>query len=305
MKKKTRKEISKERIGLRFLTNEGEDVEIIECTGKRCTIRYLDGITVENIIFSNLVKGSVKKPYSRVGERHLTKQGYYVVILAHHSPTNCDIQFENGYIMKGIAYAHIKDKSIVNPFHPTVCGTGYIGEGKYCSSVDGVKSKVYDIWNKMIKRCYKKNGLTKDVTYLTCTVDEIWHNFQNYAKWYEENCKGDFHVDKDLLSASSKIYSPETCCFVPRHINNLLTKRQNDRGNYPIGVTKKGNKFHARLNRVEERKFLGSFDSAEEAFYAYKIAKEEYIKELADFYKDQITEACYNALYTYEVEITN
>ena len=37
----------------------------------------------------------------------------------------------------------------------------------------------------------------------------------------------------------------------------------------------------------------------------YKIAKEEYIKVVADKYKNKITEQCYQALYNYQVEITD
>jgi hypothetical protein len=44
-----------------------------------------------------------------------------------------------------------------------------------------------------------------------------------------------------------------------------------------------------------------------EAFCAYKNAKEQYIKELAEkyFQEGKITEKVYNALMMYEVEITD
>ena len=45
-------------------------------------------------------------------------------------------------------------------------------------------------------------------------------------------------IDKDILYKGNKIYCPEKCIFVPFSINSLFTKRQNRRGDYPIGVCK-------------------------------------------------------------------
>ena len=48
---------------------------------------------------------------------------------------------------------------------------------------------------------------------------------------------------------------------------------------------------------------LGTFLTADLAFQAYKLNKEAYIKHLADYYKETITKACYNALYNWEITI--
>ena len=47
------------------------------------------------------------------------------------------------------------------------------------------------------------------------------------------------------------------------------------------------------------------FKTPEEAFYVYKEAKETYIKEVANRWKDQIDPRVYEALMKYEVEITD
>ena len=54
-----------------------------------------------------------------------------------------------------------------------------------------------------------------------------------------------------------------------------------------------------------QNKYLGLFNTELEAFYAYKQAKETYIKEVANKWKDQIDPRVYNALMKYEVEITD
>ena len=51
--------------------------------------------------------------------------------------------------------------------------------------------------------------------------------------------------------------------------------------------------------------YLGMFKTVEEAFQAYKQAKEAYIKEVANKWKDQIDNRVYKALMNYQVEITD
>jgi hypothetical protein len=52
---------------------------------------------------------------------------------------------------------------------------------------------------------------------------------------------------------------------------------------------------------------LGTYLTKDDAFYVYKKAKEEYIKEVAQKYFDdgKITKRVYDALMKYEVEITD
>ena len=51
--------------------------------------------------------------------------------------------------------------------------------------------------------------------------------------------------------------------------------------------------------------YLGSFKTELEAFNAYKTAKEIYIKEQANKWKDKIDDRAYEALMNYQVEITD
>ena len=52
-------------------------------------------------------------------------------------------------------------------------------------------------------------------------------------------------------------------------------------------------------------KHLGYYDTQEKGFKVYKYYKERNIKEVADYYKEQIPQILYNTLYNYEVEITD
>ena len=252
----------------------------------------------------------MSKRIDRVGEKYLTNQGYEIEIIEYFNRLKCTIIFKSGVILKEIRYEHIVNGDVKNPKHPTVCGIGYLGIGKYEPYVGKKLTLLYNTWKHMLERAYYKLHQQKFPTYKDVTVCEEWHNFQVFAKWHEENHKphmAGWQLDKDILFKGNKIYSPETCCFVPAEINYIFVKADSIRGKYPIGVhvDNRRNKYIATITLNNEPKHLGTFDTPEEAFQTYKIAKEEYIKEVADKWRGQITEPCYDAMYNYQVEITD
>lgn len=170
------------------------------------------------------------------------------------------------------------------------------------------KHKVsYSRWKAMIERCYGEKG--KGTPYENCEVCEEWLRFSNYEKWFDENYVEGYHLDKDVLVKGNKIYSPQTCCFIPPQINTLTTKHNATRGSLPIGVAKTsdGKKYRAILRVYGEYKNLGRYETSEDAFFAYKRAKEAHVKEVATKYYNEgkITKKVYNALMNYKVEITD
>lgn len=189
---------------------------------------------------------------------------------------------------------------------PSVQGIGFIGDGEHTTHIKRVPTKVYLVWLGMFQRCYNKRHQKIYPSYKGCTVDEIWHNFQVFAEWFTDNYIEGFVLDKDILVKGNKIYSPETCCFVPQEINQMLVKRNKSRGKYPLGVykNKDSNKFVALVSIGKSRqKHLGIFNTPEEAFKAYKKAKEDLIKDLANKWKEIIKETVYKAVYNWIVEI--
>ena len=186
-----------------------------------------------------------------------------------------------------------------------------VGINDYSGSVriDGKIIKSYKTWCDMLFRCYSHKSHEKNPTYIACGVHDDWIYFCNFKNWFDINYVKDFCLDKDILVKGNKIYSPETCCFVPQEINTLLVKSNGSRGQHPLGVS-----YHSQLNKFQVRmrisnigKNLGLFNTANEAFQAYKTAKEAHIKEVATEYytKGKINERVYQALMKYEVEITD
>lgn len=247
---------------------------------------------------------------NRTGEKHTTKQGYTIEIIEYISYRNCTIKFDNGVILKNRRYGRISEGSVDNPYHPTVSGVGYIGEGKYnCKDLYGKLTKEYNTWIGILERCYSKKFALTHPSYKGCTCITEWYNFQVFAEWFDQNfnseCMQKWALDKDILVKNNKIYSPETCVFVPKEINSIFKSSKSYRGNYPIGVLKCYNKYRTGLNRGNKHEHLGTFETIEEAFQAYKTAKEAYIKEVADLWKNKISDKVYQALVNYQVEITD
>lgn len=249
----------------------------------------------------------------RIGEKAVNKLGSNMIIIGYRKCSDIDVYFPYyNSVVKNTRYDHFKDGSIKCNYEPRICGVGYLGEGKYKMSENGKDTRCYDIWHNMLRRCYDYKIKKKHETYKDCVLCRDWLNFQNFAKWYEENYyevdEQVMHLDKDILYKGNKIYSPETCVFVPQNINAMFTKSDKVRGQYPIGVCyyKWTNKYQSsccdgRKNRIS----LGYFDTPEEAFYAYKNCKEKVIKQVAEEYKNKIPYKLYKAMYDYKVDIND
>lgn len=184
-------------------------------------------------------------------------------------------------------------------------GIGYNSKGVYKKSDKGIHKSVYTCWKGMFERCYNKKRHKKHPSYIGCSVCKEWHDFQKFAEWYEVFYIEGWCLDKDILIKGNKIYSPETCCFVPNEVNVVLTNNKTNRGNLPLGVTLRGKKFKSQIKKGGKVFSLGYFNNPEEAFKVYKEVKEKYIKELALQWKGLIHENVYEALVNYKVEITD
>lgn len=81
---------------------------------------------------------------------------------------------------------------------------------------------------------------------------------QILKKWFNQHYVEGFEIDKDLLSnKNKKLYSPETCVFLPREINRFLCKTTNKKSQLPLGVYVSGGSIIA----IHRKKYLGVFKS--------------------------------------------
>ena len=231
-------------------------------------------------------------------------------IVKYNDSYNVEIQFlKTGY--ETVArLGHIKSGGVKDPYSPSVYGVGITGT-KYPSRVNGVLTKEYDLWTGMLRRCYSDALKKKYPTYIDCEVSDKFKSYEYFYEWCHKqigfNSK-DWQLDKDLLVKGSKVYSENTCVFIPQEINLMLIKCDASRGEHLIGVCwhKKDNAFVAKVSKTKgKREYLGFFKTEIEAFNSYKQAKESFVKEQANKWKSHIDERAYEALINYEVEITD
>lgn len=197
-----------------------------------------------------------------------------------------------------------------------VHGIGH-SDGVYATynKSSGRQLKEYTLWTSMLKRCTPKFwNIQQSYEDTSCS-----ENFKSYSFFYEwcnrqvgfKNIDEDgrhWALDKDLLVKGNKVYSEDTCVFVPQQLNQLTVKREAKRGKCPIGVhlSKEYGKYVASYCYGEGKiQRLGFYETKESAFQAYKKAKESYIKVVADNWKQDIDFRVYQALINYRVEITD
>lgn len=145
--------------------------------------------------------------------------------------------------------------------------------------------KSYIVWRDMLKRCYDSKYHKSRPTYIGCTVCEEWLYFSKFKEWYDNNfpfwLERDgviIDLDKDLLIEGNKIYSPDTCIFIPHKVNSFMTnKKSNSNKSGYTGVCwhKRLNKWRVQINIFNNNKdrHVGYFANIEDAGDAYIKAR--------------------------------
>ena len=202
----------------------------------------------------------------RTGETNISNEGCTMKIVEYNNCKDIIVEFEDEHKYRlHTSYKHFKNGECKNPFYPSVYGYGYLGidkngnvpkmsefkDGKLCITWE------YHKWQHMLQRCFDNKYKEKHPTYKDVACCDRWLCFANFLEDFEilkqeYNWNEDkkLNLDKDILHKGNKLYSLENCVLVPQWINSLFTKRDNDRGNCPVGVCyhKQGKKYQAHCN---------------------------------------------------------
>lgn len=232
--------------------------------------------------------------------------GTLMKIISARNKSDIDVQFldVHGYIWEHNTYTNFKKGQIKNPYDKSICGVGYLGDGKYTCWKDGKHTEEYVVWKNMIVRCYYIKEKDLHPTYYdSCTVCEEWHDFQNFAEWYIRNrykTHGRLHLDKDILYPNCRVYSPSTCMLVPQRINMLFVAHLPNNYGLPEGISMTS---RGRYGVSYQGKSYGTYETVFDAYIKYTKVKENKIKEIANEYKEIVPQKVYDSLVNYKVKI--
>ena len=244
-----------------------------------------------------------------VGKIYETNQGCQVQVIDYIAYSKILVKFlDESAHEKFVGKKELLRGAVKNPFFPEVRGVGFFGVGPYTGKISfgsSINTKEYSHWSCMLTRSYCPKYQEKFPTYLTCSVDPQWHNFQEFAEWCQwqigftdENSV----LDKDLLFQGNKIYSPETCVFLPPKLNNLIVSQVRNGKDTPAGVSfqESSQKYIVSCAIDGKNKNLGRYKCPVEAFSVYREFKENLVKEKAYEYRDKIDDRAFYALMNYK-----
>ena len=129
---------------------------------------------------------------------------------------------ETGYVAN-VQIANISSGKIADKRRRTVYGVGYLDTDiKIPARGTSYIRRVYDLWSNVLRRSY--GGY--DGSYDGVTVDPRWHSFRVFLDTLPDVPGHDLfeagenvHLDKDILVPGNKVYSRDTCAFVPAFVN--------------------------------------------------------------------------------------
>lgn len=184
---------------------------------------------------------------------------------------------------------------------------GVASLGDEQASVNGIELKSHSVWRGMLKRCYCPIYKEKFPSYNGCEVHKDWLEFKAFREWHDNNYRNGFHLDKDLIKRGNKVYSKDHCAYVPLEINAIVLDCKRSRGDLPQGVKleKRNGTYTAGMGINNKQVHLGTFKTAIQAFNAYKKAKENRIKLVAEEYfnKGAICKSVYESLINWKIEL--
>lgn len=161
---------------------------------------------------------------------------------------------------------------------------------------DGKKNiKSYVVWIDMLRRCYNtKNKNYSQYGGKKVKVCDEWLSFSNFKKWFDENYRFDLEkqgfrieLDKDLLGKNSKVYSPETCIFLPHNVNShLISTNNRNKSKFPgCCWIKERKKWRCQATEFGSGKliFLGYYSDVEVCYSKFLEFKKKQIESIKKY----------------------
>ena len=194
-----------------------------------------------------------------------------------------------------------------NPYAPTLAGVGYIGSGKYMSSVSrGTYTREYMLWAGLIRKYYDRKKVDITQSKYNKNVCPEWHNFQTFADWvvslgyYDDQL---FSLNTTLLADESNVIGPDTTCFIPDVLVGHLVRTKPRRvSTLPMGIIlpTRCARYLVQIKCYGKSQPIAKCVDIFEAISIHKHAKEEHVKEVANLYRHELEPRVYDALMSWK-----
>lgn len=254
--------------------------------------------------------------YFSVGDIRVNNSGDEFLIVEYINSRNVVIEWPCGQ-RDTVTAANVNVGGVAYYNRVSVRGVGYLGYGRFVYGNRNLKEgeeyipkHLHRHWRHLIERTH---GDVPD-RYEDATLDEGWYNLQAFLEWSTkqigfsgiEDGGRYWCIDKDILVEGNKRYSGDTCVFVPNEVNVFFSKKEiGNTGHLGVNYIKpktEGSKegYIARCHYNGERQYLGYFDTPQEAYCAYKVAKIKAAKELAIKWEGKVDDRVIEALLNFE-----
>ena len=188
-----------------------------------------------------------------------------------------------GEIFRKYATKKSTKKSIFGLFECQYCGKEFecatksikSGHTKSCGCLNGTKHglrnhRFYKKWSQMLRRCTNpKDAAYKDYGGRGISVCEDWLDIRNFVDWCDLTHPNQEGYTLDRIN-NDKGYSPENCRWVDKSTQaiNRRMRRTNTSGFVGVGFNKSKGKWEASLKLNNIYKYIGRFNTIEEAAQA-------------------------------------
>lgn len=232
---------------------------------------------------------SIKNAKYVFGTQFQTKSSGVCTVIKYQNAKNVYVMFEDGTLAK-VTSSNLSTGRIKNPNKSTVFGFGINDAG-----LEDSTDKRYVLWTSIIRRSYSEVYHKSKPSYKDVRVSEDWRRLSNFIKDIEKLPNFDLAVsenwelDKDLLGGDQKLYSKNTCCFLPRELNTLFTSESKKGLKKGVFYNKRLSKFTASINRGGKvRSHIGVYETEEEAHFNYCKEKQKHLDSLILKYDDKL-----------------
>lgn len=240
---------------------------------------------------------------SMIGRVYNTNISGECFVVDCKSSTDITVMFYDGYYKK-VSKGNLDKGKVKNPFY-----VGNLTKGVGVFDVEGLVRnnetiKIRTLWNNMIQRCYYDKFQKRQKTYIAVSVSDEWLVYSKFESDIlsmlnvDKFLNNDWELDKDLLVVGNRVYSKETCCFIPKSLNSNFSsfseifKSEKGVSLLPYGT------YRVVLGG-SQKNHVGCFKTKEEAVSVYRKKKCERLLSALEGYREYLDDRVFESFFNF------